>query len=105
MSIDLLLTNANVLTMDPARPYAGAVGVRDGRIVWVGDADEARTHLSGVEKTVDLGGATLIPAFNDAHNHLMLLGHWLSQVDCSYPTVKTIDDILAAVGDAAERTR
>lgn len=105
MTIDLLLTNANVLTMDPTRPNAGAVAVRDGRIAWVGDAEEATTHLSGVERTLDLGGATLIPAFNDAHHHLLLLGHWLSQVDCSYPTVKSIDDILAAVGDAAERTR
>jgi predicted amidohydrolase YtcJ len=105
MTIDLLLTNANVLTMEPARPYAGAVAVRDGRIAWVGDAEEAKTHLTGVERTLDLGGATLIPGFIDAHHHLLMLGHWLSQVDCSYPTVKSIADIQAAIGDAAERTR
>jgi predicted amidohydrolase YtcJ len=98
MAIDLLLTNATVLTMDPARPYASAVAVREGRIEWVGEADDAGTHLSGVAKTLDLGGATLIPAFNDAHHHLLLLGHWLAQINCSYPTVVSIADILDAVG-------
>ena len=34
----MLLTNATVLTMDPANPYAGAVGVEGERIVWVGEA-------------------------------------------------------------------
>lgn len=104
MTIDLLLTNANVLTMDPAQPAASAVAVSGERIVWVGDADDAATHLSGVAQTLDLGGATLLPGFNDAHHHLLLLGHWLTQINCSFPAVKSISEILAAVADRAERT-
>jgi hypothetical protein len=38
---DLLLVNANVVTMDPARPRAAAVAVAGGRIVDVYDG--ART--------------------------------------------------------------
>lgn len=104
MTIDLLLTNANVLTMDPAKPAASAVGISGERIVWVGDADDVRTHLSGVERTLDLNGATVLPGFNDAHHHLLLLGHWLSQINCSFPTVRSIADILAAVGERAAVT-
>ena len=104
MALDLLITNANVLTMDADGANASAVGVRDGRIAWVGDADDARSHLSGVEQTMDVAGATIIPAFNDAHHHLMLLGHWLSQVDCSFPAVRSIADMLAAVGQRAAAT-
>jgi len=104
MTVDLLLTNANVMTMDPARPAASAIGVTAGRIVWVGEADDARAHLAGVAETRDLAGATLIPAFNDAHNHLLLLGHWLTQINCSFPTVRSIDDILAGVSARAATT-
>jgi predicted amidohydrolase YtcJ len=104
VTIDLLLTNATVLTMDQAQPTASAVAISGDRIAWVGDVDEARTHLSNVARTLDLAGATVIPGFNDAHHHLLLLGHWLSHIDCSYPTVRSIADILAAVGARAQAT-
>ncbi len=103
MPLDLLLTNATVLTMDDTYPVAGAVGVEGDRITWVGDAAEAR-DLTGVRRVMDLAGATVIPGFNDAHNHLILLGYWLSQLNCSYPTVKSIADIVATVGERAAAT-
>lgn len=104
MSVDLLLTNATVLTMDAERPVAGAVGVEGDRITWVGTAEDARAHLGGVKRELDLGGATVIPGFNDAHNHLILLGYWLTRLDCSFPAVKSIDDIVAAVARRAAVT-
>lgn len=104
MTIDLLLTNATVLTMDRNRPYASAVAVSGERIAWVGDAQEARAHLTGVVQTLDLNGATVVPGFNEAHHHLIMLGHWLSQVNCSFPTVRSISEILAAVGERAATT-
>jgi predicted amidohydrolase YtcJ len=98
--LDLLVTNATILTMDSARPVAAALGVNSGRIVWVGDADEAAQHLN-VKRHLDLGGATVLPGFNDAHHHLLLLGQWLMQVDCAFPSVRSIEDIVAAIADAA----
>ncbi|MDP9296420.1 MAG: amidohydrolase [Actinomycetota bacterium] len=66
--MDLVLRNAKVYTVDPARPWAGAVAVRDGRIAWVGDdkdAPEAR-------ETIDVEGRLALPGFVDAHNHVRL---------------------------------
>ena len=37
---ELLLTNANVITMDATRPAARAVAIRQGRILAVGTDDE-----------------------------------------------------------------
>ena len=34
--VDLLIVNANIYAVDPARPRAEAVAVRDDRIVFVG---------------------------------------------------------------------
>ena len=74
---DLLLVNGNVLTMDPARPQATAVAVSGGRIVGVYDG---QPDISG-RNVVDLKGATLIPGFLDAHNHMIEFGLTLTEVD------------------------
>jgi predicted amidohydrolase YtcJ len=104
MTLDLLITNANVLTMNPLQPEASAIGIQGDRISWVGSMEDAHAHLPMAQRTMDLGGATLLPGFIEAHNHLMLLGHWLSQIDCSYPSVTTIEDILRAVEDRVTTT-
>ncbi len=101
--LDLVLSNATILTMDPRQPTAGAIGFADGRIAWLGDPDEA-ADLVEVGRRIDLGGATVLPGFNDAHHHLLLLGQWLMQVDCSFPAVRSVEDIVMAVAAAAERT-
>ena len=104
MDIDTVLTNATVMTMDPNQPGASAIGIRGERIVWVGKTDHVSTQLSGQYRTMDLGGATVVPGFNDAHHHLLLLGHWLTQVDCSFPSVHSVTEIAAAVGERVVTT-
>jgi predicted amidohydrolase YtcJ len=104
MHADLLLKNVTILTMDPNQATATAVAMAGERIVWVGAAEDTDRQLSGLTRELDLGGATVIPGFNDAHNHLTLLGFWLSQLNCSYPTVKSIADIVAGVAERAATT-
>jgi predicted amidohydrolase YtcJ len=104
MQVDLLLKNATIITMDSHQPPASAIAVAGDRIAWVGAIEEARSHLTGVQRELDLDGATVIPGFNDAHNHLILLGYWLSQLNCSFPAVKSIGDIVAAVAERAAVT-
>ncbi|MFA5007550.1 MAG: amidohydrolase [Candidatus Izemoplasmatales bacterium] len=49
--------------------FAEAVLVEDGRFAFVGSGTEARTrHRGGA--AVDLGGALVVPGFNDSHMHL-----------------------------------
>jgi predicted amidohydrolase YtcJ len=92
-----LLTNATVISLDQDTPAASAIGVRGSRIAWVGDQRDARDNFDGPHDTVDLGGATVVPGFIDAHHHLMTLGYWMSQIDCRFPAVESIADIVAAV--------
>jgi predicted amidohydrolase YtcJ len=65
---DLLVRNAKVYTVDPARPWAEAVAIDGERIAWVGDDDAAPE----AKETIDLGGRLLLPGFVDAHNHVRL---------------------------------
>ena len=96
-----LLANAPVIPLG-ARPDTHEAVARAGdRIVWTGSQAEARDRLGSVGRTIDLGGATVLPGFIDAHNHLTLLGHWLGQVDCSAAAVDSVDGIVDAIAARA----
>jgi len=95
---DLALVNGNVLTMDPARPRASAVAIAGGRIEAL-NADPARTS-----RVVDLRGATVLPGFHDAHNHMIGFGMSLAEVDIGSPSVGGLGELYAAIADRASRT-
>jgi len=49
-----------------------AVLVENGKIKEVGSPPQLQNHVSGDVKTIDLGGATLLPGLIDGHTHLFL---------------------------------
>jgi hypothetical protein len=66
---DLVVLNANVLTVEPGRPKAQAFAVRDGRFVAVGATDEVRGLARPRTRVIDARGLTVTPGFIDCHNH------------------------------------
>ena len=70
---DLLLVNANVMTMDPLCPRADAVAIKDGRISAVGIESNLKDLRNNRTEVIDLGGKTILPGFIDAHLHLRAL--------------------------------
>ena len=70
---DLLLTHANVATMDGDRPFGliedGAVAVADGKIAWIGSSREAPEGRAA--RVRDLGGQVLTPGLVDPHTHIV----------------------------------
>src|SRR5215468_9572665 len=70
--VDLLVVGAHVWTGDPARPRASAVGVRDGRVVFVGPDEQVRELTGADTEVIDAAGRLLVPGFIDAHNHVRL---------------------------------
>jgi predicted amidohydrolase YtcJ len=97
---DVLLVNANVLTMDPGRPRATAVAIAGGRILDLPDAP----HQVSAGRVVDLRGATLLPGFHDAHNHMTWFGLSLTEIDLRSPGVGSLDELYAAVARRAQAT-
>ena len=95
---DLALVNANVLTMDPVRPRATAVAVAGGRITALDEIPP------GAARVVDLRGATVLPGFHDAHNHMIGFGMSLGEVDIGSPPVASLDELYAAIARRAEAT-
>ena len=95
--LDLRLTNATFLTMDPAHPVATELGIWKGRIVGL---DEAVSALPARE-VVDLAGATVLPGFIDAHVHLVWSGLRERSPDVS--AARNVEEILDVVSRAVAR--
>ena len=70
MSASLIITNASVLTMDGARPRAGAIAMSGNRISRVGSHADVMAEKGVSTRVVDAGGASLIPGFVEGHMHL-----------------------------------
>lgn len=98
---DLILAGAKVRTLDPARPYATAVAVRDGVIAAVGDESDVRHWRGPGTEVVPLAGAHLVPGLVDAHSHPVWGLDMASGVDLS--GVADLAGLRAALA-AAERT-
>ena len=67
-TVDLILTNGKIITVDDEFSIRNTVVVDDGRIIETGGAELASKYQS--DETVDLQGKVLMPGFNDSHTHI-----------------------------------
>ena len=95
---DLILVNARVLTVDTSDRIAQAVGIAGGRIVAVGSTAEVERAAAPNARRIDLGGRAVTPGLLDAHAHFSGGGaDRLYVIDLSYPNVKSVADVAAAI--------
>ncbi|MBK0421819.1 amidohydrolase [Leucobacter sp. CSA2] len=91
MKLDLIVRASEILTMDPARPPATAVGVINGRIVGL---DEEIAGLDA-ERELDFGDAVVTPGLIDAHCHTAWWGLGLAALDLS--KARGLDEIYSLI--------
>ena len=99
--------NGDILTMAGDQPeYAEALVVQDGKILFVGAADQAMEVAGPGHRMVDLQGRTLLPGFVDAHGHVFLCGFQALAADLLPPpdgTVRNIADLVARTREWASK--
>ncbi|MEV0599431.1 amidohydrolase [Streptomyces sp. NPDC050315] len=101
---DTVLTGARVRTLDPARPWASAVAVKDGRIAAVGEEHEVRDWRGPDTEVIDLAGATLTPGLVDGHSHPIWGGEMATGLDLSgCRDLDALREALAGAARAADR--
>jgi predicted amidohydrolase YtcJ len=93
---DVLIENADIRTMDPARPQATSILIRDGRIVALSDDRHGLRGIAAAAEIIDAGGRLALPGFQDAHIHLLNGGTDLVETAQLYDCT-TLDDIIHAV--------
>jgi len=92
--INMIVTGARILTMDPDRPIAQAMAVRGDRIFAVG-RDEDILPLAGASTIrIDGRGHTVTPGFIDSHSHPLFAEEAVG-ANVNLPRISDVQEALA----------
>ena len=99
---DLIITNAKVTSLDRENPRAGAVAIRDGKILVVGTHQQALDAAPDAE-IIDAGGRRLIPGLIDSHIHV-IRGGLNYNMELRWEGVPSLADAMAMLKKQAQNT-
>lgn len=100
---DLIVLGAAITTLDPRRPSASALAVRDGAVAAVGD-DESVSRLRGpTTLVIEARGRRLIPGLNDTHTHVVR-GGLNYALELRWDGVASLEQGLAMLREQIRRT-
>jgi predicted amidohydrolase YtcJ len=100
---DLILTNGRVTTLDPIRPQASAIAIRDGLVLLAGSDEEALAARGPETRVVDVGGRAVIPGLNDSHTHVVRGGRFYN-LELRWDGVPSLARGLGMIAEQAKRT-
>jgi imidazolonepropionase len=108
-AFDSLWINGHLVTMAGSDEYGiindGAVAVKDGRILWVGPAQELpEVATSNAARIEDLAGAWMTPGLIDCHTHLVYAGNRSNEFEMRLKGA-TYQDIAKAGGGILSTVR
>ncbi|HIC48491.1 MAG TPA: amidohydrolase, partial [Dehalococcoidia bacterium] len=92
---DLIVRNANILTVDDQNTVAESLAVKNGRFISVGTNNDMEMLSNHSTKVIDVKGMTIVPGFIDAHIHVLSSGTMhVMAADCDKRTIEEIIKIL-----------
>ncbi|MGI4953361.1 MAG: amidohydrolase [Janthinobacterium lividum] len=89
---------------DGSPHWAEAMVVRGDRIAAIGSRAAVRDLAGPQTRRIRLGDRVAVPAFNDAHQHLLPLGLGMKHVNLRPEQVRTLDELLSRIRAAAAAT-
>ena len=75
-SSDLVLWKGNIITLQSNGHRAEAIAIKGDKIIATGTNEEIKKYISTNTKIIDLEGKTVIPGFNDVHQHPFPIYEW-----------------------------
>ena len=94
-SADWVFEGGKVFTAEPDAPWAEAVAIKGGRIVYVGSSDGAQDLIGAETQVVDVGAGLLIPGLMDSHTHIFNGSY--ADVGVNLSLADTADKLAAAL--------
>jgi predicted amidohydrolase YtcJ len=95
LTAELVLRGGAVWTGSPLRPWAEAVAVREGRLLYVGEDSGAARFISRSTRVLELSGRMVLPGFQDTHAHPLSGG--LELGECNLYDAKTAAEVEGAI--------
>jgi predicted amidohydrolase YtcJ len=91
---DLILHHGVITTLDPSKPAATAVAIRDGVFTAVGDDRDVLALAGASTRLIDLGGRCVLPGLIDNHLHI-IRGGLNFNIELRWDGVPTLADAMA----------
>lgn len=86
---NLVLINGKIFTSDTSKLYVNGLAIKGNKIIATGTDEQMKKYYSKSSRIINLMGKTVIPGFNDAHNHLA----WLINDSFSFKTEFSVPGI------------
>ncbi|MDB5119403.1 MAG: Amidohydrolase 3 [Sphingobacteriales bacterium] len=99
----LIIYNANIVTLDDAKPTAEAVAIANDKIIAIGNTNEILKLKTPSSKVIDAKGRTVIPGLFDSHLHVIRAGRFYN-TELRWDGVKTLKRALQMLKEQAART-
>lgn len=90
---DTLFTGGVIYTVDDAETIAQALAVKNGKIIFVGNEEDAAAYLGEGTEVVDLAGQFMMPGFVDSHLHSIMPSFF----DFSLLGITTMEETIATI--------
>ncbi len=97
---ELLMFNGKVYTVNPEQIWAEAIAITDGRVIWVGNSEDANQWQGEGTRTIDLNGKMVLPGFQDVHIHPVHSG--VSYQQCALFDVEGVELLQKRIEQCAE---
>lgn len=101
---DLVVMNAEVLTVDSEFSVAEAVAVHDSVFVAVGSNDDVEEYIGERTRVIDAEGKTVIPGLIESHSHATSVVRREYATPHPYEQLESIGDIQRWLREQAEQT-
>ena len=101
---DKVFINGEVVTVNSKNEIAEALAVYENKIIFVGSGKDAQKYIGDKTEVIDLKGKSLLPGFNDAHEHVLIRGSNSLGIDSRSPGIGSIEELKALVAERVKTT-
>jgi predicted amidohydrolase YtcJ len=92
---NLILINAKIYTVNEQKPWAEAVVIDDGKIIFVGDNQKALQHKNNNSQIKNMQGKMILPGFHDIHVHPVHAG--VTYLQCNLSDIRGLENLLRMI--------
>lgn len=97
--------NANILTVDKSFSNAQAMAVKDNKIIAIGAEDNVSAYIGDNTSVVDMNGKTMMPAFMDAHIHVISVLQFGALIDVGLTKHRTVEGSIKGMKAIAAKAK
>ena len=102
-SATMIIHGGNIYTVDESQPTVEAVAIKDNKILFAGNLNEAENYKGDKTEMIDLEGKTMTPGLIEGHGHFMGLGY--NELNLDLMNTTSYQQIVDAVAERVKTAK